>query len=692
MYQVISDALRRGAPEQALAAAREALAAAPEDAQAHRWLAAALAAHGEPREALVSMDRALTLAPDDADLHFQRAGLLLGIGQVRDADSALDRAIGLDPNQFGAYILQAQLALGRAELDEAERLQRLASRIDADHVWVRAIEGMVALRRGDVAGAQRLLAAAAEEAPADPQVRQALGFAYMAAGHHAFAEQAFRGVLEKLPEARALRGLIAELMRRQGRYADAAAELEPLLSDPEWVTAALQRFAGELQLAAGRYDLALPLLRSALATQPRDRRTFNALIEVWRRNRDVDDARATLESAIAAAPDNPDAWRARLAFEPMAAESALGVVRRWLAVMPDHVPALAAQMAVLGALGRTREATLLAQHIVALQPGHGPAEVRLIDAKLQEDPEAAITHIDALLARADADHRDLLEAWKAVALDRTGNYPMAAETWLRLQSADAPNRLPLPPLTSPGIDAPAVATETQGQGRHVAFLVGPPGSGVERVAGLLGGSILALRADRFGASPPADALGAYTTPAQLRDGALAATAVFESWRTALPGRGVADGQIIDWLLWWDNALLPVLREQLSDALVIIAVRDPRDMFLNWLAFGAPAPMRMENPVLAAQWLARQLDHLTALHEQTEQPHVLLKLDQYGEEDPQALASALGEALEVVLPVPSADVLGSKHFPPGHWRQYQTSLFAPFGLLTPVAVRLGYAAT
>jgi hypothetical protein len=208
------------------------------------------------------------------------------------------------------------------------------------------------------------------------------------------------------------------------------------------------------------------------------------------------------------------------------------------------------------------------------------------------------------------------------------------------------------------------------------------------VANLLGASILALRADRFGASPPADSLGSYATPGQLRNGAMPAAAVVESWRAALPGRGVGDGQIIDWLLWWDNALLPVLNEHLPEALVIIAVRDPRDMFLDWLAFGAPAPMQMENPILAAQWLARQLEHFAAVHEQAVQPHALLRLDQGGEDHAQ-LASALGEALEVALPVPPADSLGPKHFPPGHWRNYRTSLAAPFDLLTPVAVRLGY---
>src|SRR3546814_12526040 len=66
---------------------------------------------------------------------------------------------------------------------------------------------------------------------------------------------------------------------------------------------------------------------------------------------------------------------------------------------------------------------------------------------------------------------------------------------------------------------------------------------------------------------------------------------------------------LDWLLWWDNALLPMLRTQLSHARVLIAVRDPRDMLLDWIAFRAPLMMRVESPLQMAQWLARHLEHV-----------------------------------------------------------------------------------
>jgi cytochrome c-type biogenesis protein CcmH/NrfG len=48
-----------------------------------------------------------------------------------------------------------------------------------------------------------------------------LGFAYIAKGHFAFAEQCFRKQLESQPDSVPLRALIADVVRRQGRAAEA---------------------------------------------------------------------------------------------------------------------------------------------------------------------------------------------------------------------------------------------------------------------------------------------------------------------------------------------------------------------------------------------------------------------------------------------------------------------------------------
>lgn len=687
-HDQILDALRRGANDEALRTAAEVVTAEPTDARAHRLLAMAQRANDQHEAARGSLDRAIALAPDDADLHFDRAGMLLDARDLDAAQAALAQTVELDPNQFGAYILQAQLALGRSDLDEAERLARLAGRIAPEHPWLAAVEGTVALRRGDADAALALLSKASEQAPDDAQVRYALGFAYLAKQHYAFAEQAFRGVLEKTPDATSLHGLIADLLRRQGRHAEAADELAPLLADEKRVTPALQRLAGELELVAGRLERALPLLRESLAAQPRDPRTIQALVEAWRRTGDVEQARNTLDAALATSPDVDALWRARLMFETIGSDDAEDWVARWAAASPDSVPALEAQMAQHAARDRSDESEAIAKRLVELSPGHGMAETRLIEAKLQRDPAEAIAHIDDLIARSESEEsKRLLRTWLALAHDRAGHVAEAVAIWAATNAEVAPSRPELPEATAPRETWPELAP-VAGDVRPQAFLIGAPGSMVERVAAVLGGSVESFRADRFGQSPPTDALQSFHTPRSLASGEIDTASVADSWRAQLPARGVDDGEIIDWLPYWDNALLTVLREQLPHVLLLVAMRDPRDMLLEWLAYSAPMPYRIESPVAAAQWLLIELSHIALLHEQDLIRHRLVRIDD-SIDDPPAVARALGEALNTTLPEPPETAFGMPHFAPGHWRAYAEPLAEAFALLTPVARRLGY---
>src|SRR5690606_12305983 len=216
-------------------------------------------------------------------------------------------------------------------------------------------------------------------------------------GHLAFAEQAFRRLLEATPGARMVRPLIAELQLRQGRPDDAVAEIAPLLEDPATAAPGLRRFAGELQLAAGRPDIALPLLQDAMAAMPGEPRTMAAIAEAWRRLGASEDARRSLDAALAYAPDNDGLWRTRLAFEPVDGDAET-LVARWRAGCPDSIDALEAEMVVHAQRGRPAEAEAAAHALLARAPGHARAEMRVIDALMAREPAEAVKRIEGLLA------------------------------------------------------------------------------------------------------------------------------------------------------------------------------------------------------------------------------------------------------------------------------------------------------
>lgn len=688
MQEQIIAALRGNAADDAVALARRWTAEDSASPQAWHWLAMALQQAGEPEPALDANARALRLAPEDAGLHLQRAGLLLAQRDVAGADTALARTTELDPNQFTAYLMQAHLAAARGDLDEAERLSRTAARLAPEHPELTAVDGIVALRRGDADRALALLSQASEQRPDDPRVLYALGFAYLQKGHLAFAERAFMRVVELSPGAATLRMLIAQLAAQQGHLDDARAVLEPILQAPN-IGPAAQRLSGEIELGAGRPAEAAAHLRQALSAWPGDRRTLQALLTAWERLGAEDEARATLEAALATTSDSHELWLARLAIEPVGGAAARALIERWQAAMPGHVPALEAQMRVHDMAGEGEQAEAVARRIVALEPGRASGEQRIVEALLQRDPAAAVAHVQALIDRAPEAAREGLLPWLGSVQDRAGQAEAAVASWCEFNRQQAPRRLPLPPVGAPPAAWPALEAIDAEHSARPLLVWGAPGSAVEQLVTAMSAASRVVRGDRFGARPPNDAFQRYATIADLASGALAPQALVEEWRAQLPARGIEDGNVIDWLLWWDNALLLALRQALPEGRLVLALRDPRDMLLDWLAHGAPAPLALESPLKAAGWLAIVLNQLATLHEQDLYPHHLLRLDGI-EADPQALAGALQQAFGV--PFPPASSLAPARLPAGHWRRYRDVLSESFALLAPVSRRLGYPET
>jgi len=683
MQESIHQALRSGAFDQALALAREWADAAPDSAPAQRALAVVLAQAGDAAAALVAMDAAIALAPEDAGLQFERAALLARSGQPEAARLALDETLGLDPNHLPAYLAQAQLALLRGDLDAAARLARTAARIDPDHPRLAAVEALLALRQGDAARALALASAASERLPDDPQLLSALGFAYLARGHWAFAEQAFRRVAGLLPDARALQPLLARVAAAQGRNDEAFELVAPLLEQAGTDTPALHRVAGLYALQAGRAEAALAHLRRALPAYPDDRAVLQGLMALWQARGDRDDAVATLEAALAARADAGALWAARLALEAPGTADGERVLERWLAAMPDHAPALQTALFARDRAGDAEGAERIARRLLALRPDDVAGGRFLAEAQLARDPDAALAQARALVAaQAAEDDRTALRSWLGRLLDRAGRPAEALAEWQALHDDYRDRRVPLPPPAGAAGPWPALATPAPGAPRPL-LVWGAPGSGVERVVDALAAAGGPVLRDRFTPAPPDDPLQSPGAAPALRDGRLDPAALVAQWRAALPARGIGDGNAVDWLPWWDNALLLALRPHLPEGRLLAVVRDPRDMLLDWLASGAP--FALETPAVAAEWLAGVLEQLADIREQDLYPLALLRLDAVLDSPPQ-LAAAIGQALGIALPPPPAS---PRALPPGRWRAYAAVLAGPFARLQPVAARLGY---
>ena len=687
MQEKIVDALRRNAVEEALTTAREWIHSSPGDAQAHRWLAVASQQRGDHADAMHSIERAIDLAPEDDALQLVRANLLIAGRQWEEADAALAKASNLNPNQLGAYLMQAQLALGRGDLDEAERLNRLGSRVAPDHPQLAVVEGMLALQRGNIDEGLKRVTAALQQVPEDVKLRCVLGFLYMRKQSWAFAEQAFRGAVEKLPDARNLQALIADLVRRQGRPAEAAEQLAPLLANPATDTFSIRRAAGLLHLEASQFEQALPLLRGALALRPEDKPTLRGLVSAWRALGKDEEARASLEAALATTTDASDLWRARLAFAPDP-EAARLVTERWIAAMPTATLPLEVLLQQQQQADDRAATDATVARLLKLAPGHPEARLHVLEGLMAQDPAAAIAQIETWLLTATGDsERAFLLGLLGLSQDQEGRHAQAVAAWSKMQAARAPQLVPLPPLSAPRTEWPELAAVADNAPK-VMFLWGAPGSGIERLAAVMGAVGDPFRADRFGPRPPQDGFQTYAVIDGLISGGVSGKAVADRWRQALPARQLGTLDVFDWLPWWDNALLIALRPHVREGMLVMAIRDPRDTLLDWLAFGSAAPFAMNTPLEGAHWLAGALGQVAALFENQWYPNRVLRTDDIGN-DPRAAADLIGGVLQLQVQMPAPPTVGPEHFPAGHWRNYRQALAEEFAVLTPVALRMGY---
>ena len=683
MLQDVMNALRAGDAATALAAATRWTAAQPDNADALFWLAQARGAAGDVAGAGEALDRALAVAPQRADLLTLRGYLDLKGRDFAKAQADLSAALANDPNQLPAYIALAHLALARRDRPEAERLVAYAKRVEPEHPRVLLLEGLLA--GGQPGQAERvlpLLTAAAERAPNDALVISALGMAFFERGNFAFAVEALRKALALTQASPSLHAaLIAALdAQGQGAEADAAAEqwvrVQPGAAPAHWARA--QRRLRQGQWAAGIEDL--DAVQKAV---PQHAQAFELAMQATEQLGGVDAVRQALEARIAADPEFPVAWRMLLNLVP--ADEVATQAQRWLEAAPGHPAALDMAALLAERDGRLGDALDFAEKALAAEPRLRESALLRARATSLLDPEAAVNRMAALMAAAATpDQARVMSGWQALAFHRAGRAEDALRAWGRMWKDGPEHGMPLP---NP---EPAEAATPGADGGEGLLLWGPPGSRIERVhAALVAAAGERIMLDRFQPRMRDDGFNLFRAPPGHP---LAGTV--ERWRAPFVAMGRSPESLIDALPYWDGWT----QATLHGTTLVAVLRDPRDLLLNWMAWGSAAGFTLPSPSIATAWLLRVLGQL--LDAETAQPTKVLRIDaDLLDRDPEAFATQLVTAfnldatpdLSAALALSKAANGGPTDFPAGAWRLYADVLKAPFKALGEMAVRLGYPA-
>ena len=339
--------------------------------------------------ALAAADKAHDAQPRSREAALRRAELLLaldhrdGVGpRTQEAREILAHAAD-DSTSLPA---QARLAWNDGHLDDAAALLQRAAEAKPDVAHPQCLLAELRVEQGDADGArtaaERALAVDAHATCA----RRARARARLALGDAHGAVEDARAVLRASTDEVEARLILAEAYDVQGQVQPSISALEvvPARQRTTPIRVALAR----RELAAGRTDLARPLLEEALATAPGDASVLDLALALDlaatqdERGKRLGESIERLDAAAAAHPQNAGIARVRgtalaAAGRPEEAEASFA---RAIALDPDDVATYAPLADALLAKRSREQATAR-----ALELGLGPGPTQILVGTIDRD-------------------------------------------------------------------------------------------------------------------------------------------------------------------------------------------------------------------------------------------------------------------------------------------------------------------
>jgi predicted O-linked N-acetylglucosamine transferase (SPINDLY family) len=296
-------------------------------------------------------------------------------------------------------LMQQAMAAQRAgRAEEAERLLGEAVKAEPERYDILHFAGMAAVQRKDVAAAVDLFGRAARAAPQVAALQVNLGNALVEAGRFAEAIE----VLDRLVQAEPA---LAEAWNSRGAALRGAGELGAALDSyaraaklqPDNASALCN--LGGLLANLGQPQEGLEAYGRAIAAAPNLAEAWNGRSRVLLLLQLPAEALASAEQALALRPRMAEAHAHRgFALETLGrVDEAAAAYAQALALDGDLPRKLLQRGLYLGAIDRNLEASIYYQSALALDPSLAQAHLRLGQARIGREPEAALESLKRAL-------------------------------------------------------------------------------------------------------------------------------------------------------------------------------------------------------------------------------------------------------------------------------------------------------
>ena len=338
-----------GKAEEALSWAEQALTADRGDAENYAYLGLLRMRQGLYTDADDLLVRAVEIKPDNPAYLRRLADIMLHLRRSRDAIALAERIVSLRPQEVGGYHFLAALQERYGDFEGAEASILTAIEQAPDNVAALRRISEFCLGRGDISSARGWAQRARNAAPDDPANYDLEANLSLASGDLAGAEEALRTAVGLTKAGSHHKRRLSDVLMRRG--------------DPE--------------------D-AIFWAKRAIADHPQDLAGHGQLANLYLAQRQLDDARAALEAAVAQATKPSDAAGAMrrlsgLAQDKGQGDQSMNWAKRAIAANPFDAENHAHLASLYLQRGDLVSACEAAQRAHELAPGSGTHSRRISD-------------------------------------------------------------------------------------------------------------------------------------------------------------------------------------------------------------------------------------------------------------------------------------------------------------------------
>ncbi|WP_303721251.1 tetratricopeptide repeat protein [Malonomonas rubra] len=366
--------LHKDLPEESSEILREILQQAPDNFEAHELLGDLLGYQGQNEEAVEHFRQALTLDPENEMVRMRLAMALGRMGENDEAISLLEAMVAKQPEAKLAHLSLARFYLENRQPEKAKQTyQRLLDR-HPDQQQAILEYGRLLEEQELFPEAFALYREGIRQNPRTVSVRQQLALLYLHQGRKAEA-------LEQLQAVRQLAPLNTQALSRIGLlhldledWAEAEADFHQLLQFGE-DDGRNRYYLGLALLGQQKYQDAIKVMAPIEKTSPVFAEAVLQLAYIYRQSGQLELAIDALEKLRELNFQRPEVYYYLASFygDGKQLEQASAVVAEGLSRYPENIELLYQSAILEEQQGRRKEALMLMEQILSLDPEHADA-------------------------------------------------------------------------------------------------------------------------------------------------------------------------------------------------------------------------------------------------------------------------------------------------------------------------------